>query len=166
MTLNVDAAEPLLRQLIAPTRLRARLYLPGAPTRRAGHPPSAGAQCGAARSELPPLDTRSQIKNGSSGCMTASWACGPSRGWRPIRKAAATGTPISEVVTRVLAAPPPSAERVDDQNRLVLSVAVPIQRVRAVSGVLFVTTEGGDIDDILRQERFTLIEVFGGRLRW
>ncbi len=27
-TLDVDAAEPLLRQLIAPTRLRARLYLP------------------------------------------------------------------------------------------------------------------------------------------
>jgi two-component system sensor histidine kinase ChvG len=53
-----------------------------------------------------------------------------------------------------------AAERVDDQNRLVLSVAVPIQRVRAVTGVLFVTTEGGDIDDILRQERFTLIEVF------
>ena len=27
-TLKVDQAEPLLRQLIAPTRLRARLYLP------------------------------------------------------------------------------------------------------------------------------------------
>ena len=47
----------------------------------------------------------------------------------------------------------------DDQNHLILSVAMPIQRVRAVSGVLFVTTEGGDIDDILRAERFTLIEV-------
>ena len=48
----------------------------------------------------------------------------------------------------------------DDQNRLVLSVAVPIQRLRAIYGVLFVSTEGGDIDDILRQERATLIEVF------
>src|SRR6185503_6609414 len=28
-TLKVDEAEPLLRQLIAPTRLRGRLYLPG-----------------------------------------------------------------------------------------------------------------------------------------
>ena len=36
--LNVDVAEPLLRQLIAPTRLRARLYVPGA--------------------TAPPLDTR------------------------------------------------------------------------------------------------------------
>ena len=48
----------------------------------------------------------------------------------------------------------------DDQNKLVLSVAVPIQRFRAIYGVLFLSTEGGDIDDILRQERFTLIEVF------
>ena len=62
--------------------------------------------------------------------------------------------------------PTASAERVDDRNRLVLSVAVPIQRFAAIYGVLFVSTEGGDIDDILRQERATLIEVFAGRLRW
>jgi two-component system sensor histidine kinase ChvG len=37
---------------------------------------------------------------------------------------------------------------------------VPVQRVRAVYGVLLVSTEGGDIDYILRQERFTLFEVF------
>ena len=48
----------------------------------------------------------------------------------------------------------------DDRNRLVLSVAVPIQRFAAIYGVLFLSTEGGDIDDILRQERATLIEVF------
>ena len=34
------------------------------------------------------------------------------------------------------------------------------KRFRTIYGVLFVSTEGGDIDDILRQERFTLIEVF------
>src|ERR1700761_5833095 len=31
-SINVDSAEPLLRQLIAPTRLRARLYVPGSTT--------------------------------------------------------------------------------------------------------------------------------------
>ena len=41
-----------------------------------------------------------------------------------------------------------------------LSVAVPIQRFKAIYGVLMVSTEGGDIDDILREERATLIEVF------
>jgi two-component system sensor histidine kinase ChvG len=37
---------------------------------------------------------------------------------------------------------------------------VPIQRFEAIYGVLMVSTEGGDIDDILREERLTLIEVF------
>ena len=48
----------------------------------------------------------------------------------------------------------------DDRNRLVLSVAVPIQRFTAIYGVLFLSTEGGDIDGILRAERATLIQVF------
>jgi len=39
-------------------------------------------------------------------------------------------------------------------------VAVPIQRFKAVYGVLMISTEGGDIDAILRAERATLIEVF------
>jgi two-component system sensor histidine kinase ChvG len=43
---------------------------------------------------------------------------------------------------------------------LVLSVAVPIQRFKAIYGALMVTTEGGDIDAILRAQRATLIEVF------
>jgi two-component system sensor histidine kinase ChvG len=53
-----------------------------------------------------------------------------------------------------------TAERVDQQNKLVLSVAVPIQRFKAIYGVLMVSTEGGDIDSILRAERSTLLQVF------
>jgi two-component system sensor histidine kinase ChvG len=55
-----------------------------------------------------------------------------------------------------------NAERVDDRNRLILSVAAPIQQkpFRTIYGALLLSTEGGDIDDILRQERATLIEVF------
>ena len=59
-TLKVDEAEPLLRQLIAPTRLRARLYS------RTAIWPSTPATCWRAmwcrRQELPPLDAWSQIK--------------------------------------------------------------------------------------------------------
>ncbi len=66
---------------------------------------------------------------------------------------------IYQEVNDALAGKAGSAERVDDENKLVLSVAVPVERFRAIYGVLFVSTEGGDIDDILRQERFTLIEV-------
>ena len=53
-----------------------------------------------------------------------------------------------------------SEQRVDDQNKLVLSVAAPVQRFKAVYGALLVSTEGGDIDDVLREERRALIGLF------
>jgi two-component system sensor histidine kinase ChvG len=52
-----------------------------------------------------------------------------------------------------------TAERVDNNNKLVLSVAVPIQRFKAVYGVVMVSTESGDIDAVLREQRATLLEV-------
>jgi hypothetical protein len=55
---------------------------------------------------------------------------------------------------------PEGYERVDDQNSLILSVAVPIRRFATLYGVLMLTTESGDIDDILKAERTALVEVF------
>jgi two-component system sensor histidine kinase ChvG len=52
-----------------------------------------------------------------------------------------------------------SAERVDEDNKLVLSVAAPVQRFKAVYGVLMVSTESGDIDEVSREQRVTLLEV-------
>jgi len=155
-TLKVAEAEPLLRQLIAPTRLRGRLYLPGG--QLAIDTRNLLARNVVQTNELMPLGTTSQIKEwllrlydelmgvrsfgelepyyeaGDDGRFTAKWA---------LALTGATG----------------SAKRVNDRNQLVLSVALPIQRFRAIYGVIFLSTEGGDIDDILRQERTTLFEV-------
>jgi two-component system sensor histidine kinase ChvG len=43
--------------------------------------------------------------------------------------------------------------RVNDKKEIVVSVAVPIQRFRAVLGTLVLSTQGGEIDDVLRNER-------------
>ena len=97
-TLKVEEAEPLLRQLIAPTRLRGRLYLPG------GHlaidTRNLLARNVVQTRELPSLDTSGAQVNGSSGCMTASWACGPWPGWSPIMKAAMTAGSIARWTPR------------------------------------------------------------------
>src|SRR5258708_13407829 len=53
-----------------------------------------------------------------------------------------------------------SSVRVNEQDKLVLSVAVPIRRFATLYGVLMLTTESGDIDDILKAERTALVEVF------
>ncbi|MBI1238250.1 MAG: HAMP domain-containing protein [Alphaproteobacteria bacterium] len=50
--------------------------------------------------------------------------------------------------------------RVNDSGDLVLSVALPVQRFNLVLGILFLTTEGDDIDAVLRAERLSLIQIF------
>ncbi|WP_340110429.1 stimulus-sensing domain-containing protein [Pikeienuella sp. HZG-20] len=51
-------------------------------------------------------------------------------------------------------------ERVNSEDELIVSVTVPIQRFKAVLGVLVLSTEGGDIDDIVRAERMAILQVF------
>jgi len=143
--------------LIAPTRLRGRLYLPS------GHLavdtrlllPRNVVQI----SELPPLDRWSRLKEWGrrlyDGLMGRPFSQLPS-----YSEGGEDGRIYQEVVD-AMSGETSSAERVDDQNKLVLSVAAPVEsRYRTIYGELFLTTEGGDIDDILRQERFILFEVF------
>ncbi|MEM7546788.1 MAG: stimulus-sensing domain-containing protein [Pseudomonadota bacterium] len=51
-------------------------------------------------------------------------------------------------------------ERVNSEGELIVSVTVPIQRFKAVLGVLMLSTEGGDIDEIVRAERMQILQVF------
>ena len=157
-TLNLDAAEPLLRQLISPTRLRARVYLISGNTAALDTRLLLSRNV-VSRQELPGLNLSSQIKTWVRRIYDGVMGVRPFAELAPYSEGSGDWHNYQEVVD-AFSGRTSVAERVDDQNSLILSVAVPIQRVRAVSGVLFVTTEGGDIDDILRQERFTLIEVF------
>jgi two-component system sensor histidine kinase ChvG len=156
-TLKVDEAEPLLAQLIAPTRLRGRLYTPD------GHlaidTRNLLARNVVQTGELPSLDMASRIKEwfkrlyeGIIGVRPFTTLASYSEGGNDGRVYHEVGSALNGVTA--------SAKRVDDRNRLVLSVAVPIQRFTAIYGVLFLSTEGGDIDGILQAERAQLIEVF------
>ena len=51
--------------------------------------------------------------------------------------------------------------RVTEQGEQIVSVAVPIQRYRAVLGALMLSTQGGDIDKIVAAERRAILRVFG-----
>jgi two-component system sensor histidine kinase ChvG len=50
---------------------------------------------------------------------------------------------------------------VSEKGDLIVSVAVPVQRFRAVLGVLMLSTQGGDIDKIVTSERRAIFRVFG-----
>ena len=156
-TVKIDDAEPLLRQLISPTRLRARLY--GTDGTLEIDTRELLARNIVQTAELPPLDfwgqTRVKLDRLYGGVMGVR----PFARLAPYLEAGRNGKIYSEV-NAALHGDVASAERVDEQNRLILSVAVPVERFKAIYGVLLLSTEGGDIDGILRQERATLIEVF------
>ncbi len=53
-----------------------------------------------------------------------------------------------------------SMVRVNERGQLIVSVAVPVQRFKAVMGALLLSTEGGDIDALVRAERLAVLRVF------
>jgi two-component system sensor histidine kinase ChvG len=158
-TLKTDDAALLLRQLIGttPTPLHARLYLPTG--QLASDTRSFLPRYVVRTDTLPALDTSSQVKEWLKRFYDGIMGVRPFVRLEPYYEAGNDGRVYHEVRS-ALNGVTASAERVDDQNRLVLSVAVPVRGLEAIYGALLVSTEGGDIDDILRAERFTLFEVF------
>ncbi|MFA6268043.1 MAG: stimulus-sensing domain-containing protein, partial [Pseudolabrys sp.] len=53
-----------------------------------------------------------------------------------------------------------SEVRVNDRGEVIVSVAVPVQRFRAVRGALMLSTQGADIDDMVEAERLAIVKVF------
>src|SRR5690606_25637739 len=70
-----------------------------------------------------------------------------------------SGTAFPDVMT-ALQGSPATLVRVTEQREQIVSVAVPIQRYRAVLGALMLSTQGGDIDKIVAAERRAILRVF------
>ena len=154
---KIAEAGPLLRQLIAPTALRARLY--GTDGKLEIDTRNLLARNVVQTMELPPLDFWSRMRTAWDRFYDGVMGVRPFEKLQPYVEAGKDGRVYSEV-DAALSGDTATAERVDEQNKLVLSVATPVQRFKAIYGVLMVSTESGDIDDILREERATLMEVF------
>ena len=157
-------AEPLLRQLIAPTDLRARVYT------------TAGRLQIDTRNLLsrnvvsttvlpPPNSTNPVTAMFYRAIATAEHLYDGLLGIRPIARPgpyfeAGQNGRVYEEVNSALNGETGSSVRINEQDELVLSVAVPIRRFQTIYGVLMLTTESGDIDGILKAERTALLEVF------
>ena len=157
---NIDVegkAKPLMRQLLAPTRLRGRLYATNGQLLVDSR--NLLARNVVQEEDLPPIGAWDRFKSSISRLYDGLMGVRPFTHLEPYSEAGSDGRIYSEVTT-ALQGDSASQERVDERNRLVLSVAMPVQRFKAIYAVLLVSTEGGDIDDILRSERATLIQVF------
>lgn len=70
-----------------------------------------------------------------------------------------SGLKYPEVVSALTGANS-TIDRVTKSGEQIISVAVPIQRFRVVSGALLLSTEGDAIDKVITQERLAILRIF------
>ena len=154
--INPERVAPLLRRLISPTRTRARLYDRDANLiLDSRHLYSRGQVL---RYDLPPITAEEpEILDGVVAWVRHLFQ----RSDLPLysETPGGSGTTYPEVMN-ALTGGPATVVRVTDKGELIVSVAVPIQRFRAVLGVLLLSTQGGDIDKIVQAERTAIVRVF------
>lgn len=151
--INPERVAPLLRNLVTPTKTRARIYdkdgllildstnLYGEgevldSTTPKKQPPSLLGQWWNALMSWVPGNTFSIYHE-----------YGPNEGKKYPEVSAALSGGAADIV------------RVDAKGRMVISVAVPIQRQHAVVGVLLLSTQPGDIDSIVASERLSILRL-------
>jgi len=155
--INPERVAPVLRRLISPTRTRARIYDRDANLLLdSRHLYSRGQIL---RYDLPPVteeepDLFQQIQKFFVDLFR--------RTDLPIYKEQPGGNgSVFPEVMNALTGSPGTVVRISEQGEQIVSVAVPIQRFRAVLGVLMLNTQGGDIDKIVAAERKAILRVFG-----
>jgi two-component system sensor histidine kinase ChvG len=154
-SINPERVAPLLRRLVTPTATRARVYdLEGRLTLDTRTLYSRGDL---QRSEPAPL------KKSPPSFIERAWT-GLTGALGPERPSFEEGGPPDArsllEVQRALRGQAASSVRVNARGETIVSVAVPIQRQRAIRGALLLSTQGGAIDAIIASERFALLQVF------
>jgi two-component system sensor histidine kinase ChvG len=155
--INPERVAPVLRRLISPTRTRARIYDRDANLLLdSRHLYSRGQIL---RYDLPPVDDEQPDLVERIEKFIFDFFRNKDL---PVyhEQPGGNGAAFPEVV-KALTGSPSTIVRVSEQGEQIVSVAVPIQRFRAVLGVLMLSTEGGDIDKIVAAERKAILRVFG-----
>ncbi len=155
-SINPERVAPVLRRLISPTNTRARiydnhgyllldsrnLYIPGEVLRLDLPPPTA---------EQPGMFRRAWN-------AARTWL---GRGDLPLyRELGADAGKDYPEVAEALRGGKGFMVRVTDRDEVIVSVAVPVQRFRAVSGALLLATQGGDIAQAVETERLQIVKLF------
>ncbi|ANL19824.1 sensor histidine kinase ChvG [Rhizobium sp. N113] len=155
--IDPEKVAPVLRRLISPTRTRARIFDADANLLLdSRHLYSRGQVL---RFDLPPVEEEKQTW---SDWFATLFNKALQPGNLPLYKEAPGGDgSIYPEVMNALTGVRGAVVRTTEKGELIVSVAVPIQRFRAVLGVLLLSTQAGDIDNIVHAERLAIMRVFG-----
>lgn len=156
-SINPERVGPVLRRLASPTRTRARIY------DRDGYlildSRSLSSRSNIMRYDLSPPGREEssslwiRIENGLNRLSSYFGL--------PLYEdiGVANGKSYPEVA-QALHGTAQSVVRVDSKGKTVVSIAVPVQRFRAVRGALLLSTQGDDIDNIIASERGAIVRIF------
>ena len=154
--INPEQVAPLLRNLVTPTGTRARIY------DQDGLMILDSANIYARGDVLRQINPPEATTAANTGLWDwwnnlLSWVPGDNY---PLYKefGADEGKRYPEV-DAALAGNPADVVRVDQHGKLVVSVAVPVQRLRATVGVLLLSTAPGEIDSIVSAERWGIVRI-------
>lgn len=158
-SINPERIGPVLRRLVSPTRTRARIY------DRDGYM-LLDSRSITARSNILRFDLPDKPQDDTNASTLFE------RTWNMLRgRFGNVGLPVYEdngagngraypEVEDALKGSPGSVVRVNIKGETIVSVAVPIQRLRMVRGALLLSTQGGDIDKIIASERWAIVRIF------
>ncbi|HXB77441.1 MAG TPA: sensor histidine kinase [Bradyrhizobium sp.] len=155
--INPERVAPVLRRLISPTKTRARIY------DRDGSlildSRSLYGRGDVLRFELPPPSVEKPGIAERTMIAIRTWL---NRGDLPLYRELGpeNGNGYQEVA-HSLKGQKSSVVRVNDRGEVIVSVAVPVQRFRAVHGALMLSTQGDDIDQMVTAERLAILKVGG-----
>ncbi len=154
--INPERVAPVLRRLVSPTKTRARIY------DRDGvlilDSRNLYGRGDVLRFDLPPPDEEKPGLIERAFIAVRTWL---GRGDLPLYKELGpeNGKGYPEVAA-ALNGSRDSMVRINERGEVIVSVAVPVQRFRAVRGVLMLSTQGADIDEMVEAERLAIVKVF------
>ena len=152
--INPERVAPLLRNLITPTRTRARIYDQGG--LMIIDSDNIYGRGEVIRQSADPRGTTSFFLMDWWNAVL-SWV--PGDNFPPYQDYGIDEGKRYPEVASALTGAAADFVRVDAQNRLVVSVAVPVQRLHAVVGAILLSTAPGDIDAIVSQERWSILRI-------
>jgi two-component system sensor histidine kinase ChvG len=149
--INPERIAPVLRKLVSPTNTRARIY-----DRDGGLVLDSRNLYDVLRFDLPPPSRPSFLDRAYITVRT--WF---TRGTLPLYRefGSQNGKSYGEV-DRALKGFKSNMVRINERGEVIVSVAVPVQRFRAVRGALMLSTQGADIDNMVGSERLAIFKLF------
>jgi len=154
--INPERVAPVLRRLVSPTKTRARIY------DRDGvlilDSRNLYGRGDVLRFDLPPPNAERPGFMERAFIALRRWF---GRGDLPLyNELGPENGKGYEEVAQALSGAHASMVRVNERGEVIVSVAVPVQRFRAVRGALMLSTQGADIDDMVEAERLAIVKVF------